>query len=69
MNFQAMLKAIHAALLPLLFIKDSFSYYIYSNSAGGREAVKVRMSFILSAWEDILSATAWTQQENAVKSS
>lgn len=25
------------------------------------------MSFILSAWEDILFATAWTRQENAVR--
>lgn len=51
----------------LLFIKDISSNYIYSRSTGRSGAVKGRMSFILSAWEDILSATAWTWQESAVR--
>lgn len=39
----------------------------YSTSCitGSREAVKVRMSFILPVWEEILSA-AWTRKEKAV---
>ena len=55
-------------MLPLVFNKDTVSNYTSSYSTGSMEAVKVRMSFILSVWEDILMATAWTQQENAIKS-
>lgn len=41
------------------------SKYSTSCTTGSREAVKVRMSFILPVWEEILSA-AWTRKEKAV---
>lgn len=66
-NNRGMLKAISSGCCHYCFFENTFSNYIYSCSTGSSAAVKGRMSFILSAWGDILSATARPQQESVVR--
>lgn len=66
-NNHGVSEAIIFGLLSLLSFffscKDTSSHCLYSCFVGSSAAVKGRMSFILSAWGNILSATAGTQQD------